>query len=60
MVGKTNMEEKPAPVHVEEAVGRHELSEEEQPPMNFQTIMACIVCSPEILVTMLRIEVLSY
>lgn len=36
-------QEKPAPTHVEESAARHELSEEEQPAMNFQTIMACIV-----------------
>ena len=29
--------------HVEAAAPSYELSEEEQPAMNFQTIMACIV-----------------
>lgn len=36
-------QEKPGPAHVEESAVRYELSEEEQPAMNFQTIMACIV-----------------
>lgn len=42
----TDEKEKAAPIHVEGTVQRQELelSEEEQPAMNFQTIMACIVC----------------
>jgi len=32
--------------HVEKVAPSYELSEEEQPAMNFQTIMACIVSVP--------------
>lgn len=39
-----NIQDKDVPAHIEESVPtRYELSEEEQPAMNFQTIMACIV-----------------
>lgn len=44
---ENELQEKPEQVHVEATIRMQELelSEEEQPAMNFQTIMACIVCS---------------
>jgi hypothetical protein len=42
MSATKDTEENPVPAHEESAV-KYELSEEEQPAINFQAIMACIV-----------------
>jgi len=50
MSNNPEMQEKPLgthhddPQHDNAPAASNELSEEEQPAMNFQTIMACIVC----------------